>query len=346
MSGFANDVVNAIGVIVRQVMKSANYIAGVDGWAIFRNGDAEFNTGTFRGTISIGNPPNSGLTIGPTVPAELQTFYGAVPFQIDLFSPSCIIMYSNSNSYHYEIVGFSTVLGRPIHAVGMVDLTRATVTDQVMEISHEFFVPGSVGSSLIPGLWYKNSAQVNAQVGDPNGIVNTIHTWFNTTAQFGSNGKGDLKFNAVSIARGYSVFEAITGVFVTDGTANEQTSFTTANLYTFPNGRAFLVELVGRMSAVTAVNRCSYNIRKTNLAGTRLVAWPTINLDTTGTDIPVYVQGVFVNSSGADVTARLAVTMDPAVANVLHFDGAAAPVPSYIRVSDIGDTSKFSGVSV
>lgn len=343
--GFSNPVVGGVGTLVRAFIRSVNYVAGAAGWAIFRNGDAEFNAGTFRGTISIGNPPTSGLTIGPTVPAELQTFYGAAPFQIDLFSPSCIIMYANANSYHYEIVGFSTVLGRPLHAVGMVDLTRATVNDQVMEISHEFFIPGSVGSSLIPGLWYKNSALVNAQVGDPNGIVQMVQTWFNTTAQFGVNGKGDLKFNAISIGRGYTAFEAITGVFVSDGTANEQTAFTTANLYTFPNGRAFLVEFVSRMHAAV-VNRVGYSIRKTNLAGTKLIGWPTIIIDVTATEIPIYVQGVFVNTSGADVTARLAVTLDPVTANVVDLDGAAAPVPSYIRVTDIGDTSKFTGVSV
>lgn len=32
-------------------IKSSNYVAGVSGWALFNDGDAEFNNGTFRGTL-------------------------------------------------------------------------------------------------------------------------------------------------------------------------------------------------------------------------------------------------------------------------------------------------------
>jgi hypothetical protein len=41
--------------LVRTGMRSANYVAGVSGWRVARNGDVEFNDGVFRGDLLVGN---------------------------------------------------------------------------------------------------------------------------------------------------------------------------------------------------------------------------------------------------------------------------------------------------
>jgi hypothetical protein len=48
--GFQNPPVGAQGVITRPVFKSDNWVAGTSGWAIFKNGNAEFNAlgGSFQ----------------------------------------------------------------------------------------------------------------------------------------------------------------------------------------------------------------------------------------------------------------------------------------------------------
>jgi hypothetical protein len=48
--GFQNSPVGAQGIIARNVFKSENYVPGVSGWAIFKDGTAEFNTlgGSFQ----------------------------------------------------------------------------------------------------------------------------------------------------------------------------------------------------------------------------------------------------------------------------------------------------------
>lgn len=51
--GFANPVM-AGKFLVRQVMQSVNFVTGVSGWAISRNGSAQFNNVTIRGGIVIG----------------------------------------------------------------------------------------------------------------------------------------------------------------------------------------------------------------------------------------------------------------------------------------------------
>lgn len=111
MSGFTDSIVGGIGTLIRQYIRSPNYVPGASGWSINQDGSVEFNNGTFRGTIvidnaglallvydgapaagnlilaisaaagsdSFGNPYNAGLTIEndpsyPGEPGEILTF--------------------------------------------------------------------------------------------------------------------------------------------------------------------------------------------------------------------------------------------------------------------------------
>jgi len=66
MSGFANSIVGGIGTLIRQYIQSPNYVAGVSGWSIKKNGDVEFNSGTFRGTIIVSGTGPAILVYSPT----------------------------------------------------------------------------------------------------------------------------------------------------------------------------------------------------------------------------------------------------------------------------------------
>lgn len=70
MSGFSNPVSNAVGTLIRTVLKSLNYVANTTGWAIFKNGNADFATGSFRGTITVTGPNGAQIIIdtGATYP--------------------------------------------------------------------------------------------------------------------------------------------------------------------------------------------------------------------------------------------------------------------------------------
>lgn len=49
---FENSIVGLNGILIRQQIQSANYSPGVFGWIIQKNGNAEFNNVTFRGTLA------------------------------------------------------------------------------------------------------------------------------------------------------------------------------------------------------------------------------------------------------------------------------------------------------
>ena len=54
MTGFAHDIAGGQGILITIAERSPNYVPGVSGWAIFKNGTVEFNSGVFRGTVTAG----------------------------------------------------------------------------------------------------------------------------------------------------------------------------------------------------------------------------------------------------------------------------------------------------
>ena len=54
MSGFSNAVIGGAETLIRSAMKSVNYVLGLTGWRLTRDGDAEFNSAVIRGSVSAG----------------------------------------------------------------------------------------------------------------------------------------------------------------------------------------------------------------------------------------------------------------------------------------------------
>jgi hypothetical protein len=54
MSGFSNAVVGGAETLIRSAIKSVNYVLGLAGWRITRDGNAELNDATIRGTLLAG----------------------------------------------------------------------------------------------------------------------------------------------------------------------------------------------------------------------------------------------------------------------------------------------------
>lgn len=63
------------GSLIYPGLQSIDFVAGVSGWRIERDGDVEFNDGTFRGTLTIRNPTtHQGVVISPnSADIELHT---------------------------------------------------------------------------------------------------------------------------------------------------------------------------------------------------------------------------------------------------------------------------------
>jgi hypothetical protein len=65
---FEEPVLGGNNALVREEVKSPNYVAGVSGWDLGKNGDAEFNSIVVRGTVEADGASGSYIKIQPGTP--------------------------------------------------------------------------------------------------------------------------------------------------------------------------------------------------------------------------------------------------------------------------------------
>jgi hypothetical protein len=67
MTGFRNPVVGGQGALIRESIHSPNFIAGVQGWTINKDGSSEFSDSVVRGTVEVGPLAGSHIILDPDV---------------------------------------------------------------------------------------------------------------------------------------------------------------------------------------------------------------------------------------------------------------------------------------
>jgi hypothetical protein len=132
------------------IMKSQNYLAGSTGWAIKGNGDAEFNNGTFRGTLgavslaggtitggTISGTTITGGTIGATVAINGPTITGGT-IQTSSSSTNTVRM-DTTGLRLYDSGGNQTVnLSTSSGVATITGLFRSNFSGQRVEINSSF----------------------------------------------------------------------------------------------------------------------------------------------------------------------------------------------------------------
>lgn len=72
---FSNEVVGGNGVLVRNTLQSQNFVSGVSGWQVTKNGNAEFNNGTFRGQLTSGTNPGQHIILNSAATGDAVDVY-------------------------------------------------------------------------------------------------------------------------------------------------------------------------------------------------------------------------------------------------------------------------------
>jgi len=82
MAGFANSVVGGMGKLIRESIHSPNYVPGVSGWTINKDGSAEFSDVAIRGTVQSANystpaysPAGASLNVNPTFGSDTAGWF-------------------------------------------------------------------------------------------------------------------------------------------------------------------------------------------------------------------------------------------------------------------------------
>lgn len=310
MSGFSNPVVNAAGTLIRRLMKSDNYVAGVSGWQIERDGDAEFNTGTFRGTITITAVDGSKIVIDASAGSPVIRFFSD----------------DGTNDAFINAVGAVDVVdlglnsGRYTPSDGTERRGRLYFNDSgnrlefavVKESTQEIFGGYSLMTSNVGEVGYRN-----VPAGTPHNFVS-----------FGADG---MQINTIGWP--YRIDSAAASAAV----GAEATVLTTPSV-TFKNGRCYEVEWAGNCTTAVANNFLLSRIRQTNLAGAVKI-FHEQKLPDIGPQFYQYGKGFIKRTAGTDLTDTLVLTSQGSAGNI-QWTGAATDV-RYVNVRDAGKASDF-----
>lgn len=111
---FTNPITGGQGALVRPAIKSPNYVPGVSGWTINRDGSAEFNNVTVRGNIFIGPPGGSHIASA----TNINNQYG---------NPSSAFLFYSGNAAETApgAIGASVDNTTPVHLVLEMDSPKA-----------------------------------------------------------------------------------------------------------------------------------------------------------------------------------------------------------------------------
>lgn len=304
------------GTLIFPAIKSPNYVAGVSGWYIGRDGSIEANNITARGTLNVVGADNSFIK---------TEFVGGYP-RIAFKPPN-----TGFTNFDFDM------LTSPPYVLG-TRTQGATEGDCFTELSLIGGVlgggtaAGDAGMVLIQSSTYDTSAQVPtvkiastdiAASGNP--VVKFIveGDWYN---DYGSTGFG------TDMGRG-RIFN--TGMPASSGAIGAtETSVITFPSFTFKANRAYRAVVCGLFSLSVAGNRPIFKIRKTNTAGA-IIAQTGKSSQSTGQEDMDWNGEFWIG--GTDVTASLVYTaVGSGAFNVTVLSGSG------VTFYDIGPAADYS----
>lgn len=119
--GFANAVVGGI-TLVRAAIRSPNYVTGVSGWTINRDGSAEFQDMLIRGVFEAGgtgSSPHITMLASPNLPPPLDT-YQYLGIAARTIKSAIIFYATNGSPDNYFFAAFVDNVGAEIMLFGYV----------------------------------------------------------------------------------------------------------------------------------------------------------------------------------------------------------------------------------
>lgn len=185
---FVDPVANG-STLVRQAIRSPNYVAGVSGWAINRDGSVDFNNGTFRGTLNVGTGSVGGIIITGSGLSSTNYVPGVSGWHID-----------NAGSVEFNAGTFrgNVLIGTSPNQLSIQSGLTAALTTYYggggVTVANAMFQMNS-GTDYSYLVWGSTAAGVPfLAMGGVNGAGSVQEVWNNT----GPNPSGDTEFNLFS----------------------------------------------------------------------------------------------------------------------------------------------------
>lgn len=354
---FQDDVVGGV-TLIRPAIQSPNFVTGTTGWTINADGTAEFSDLTIRSsdgsnsTITIANGEieieNGASVVVTTISADGYKLYH--PVTGDLLAEATLsggsdslpgfIAYSQLAPDSYVYMGDNNIeFGDNSTSMALNPSLSSSGLGSGNDDNVSLFLTGGKinGSSTAPHLRLETAAS-----GSGNATI--------TADTIGGTGAcdllvtGDVYIDSVEQGRGLQDFTAITANAATITTT--ETVGITSGSVGFLTGRTYRATVRAWVQSSVTGDAIQTRLRKTNAAGQQLFdTFRTAVITGANTQSSVSYEAIFKNTSGATVTAALAVTYVRALGTGNVFMGANATNPSWIQIEDIGPAADYPSVN-
>lgn len=323
---FTNEIAGAQGAISRPQFKSPNYVAGVSGWALFRDGTSEFASGQFRGSVLIGTTPNPRVSITTTIPAPLANF------SPDFTFTAAIIQYFDGTQFYFDAVGTFNPGPFPVRVTGAYDTVKGVQLHQINQGPGSgqttFILGGSSTYNTQPLVWqYRNGNVALATSAD---LVISSATPSLSSSDF-THGRGTVAVQYYTGGTGATSAGA-TEAALPAWTSADDVRIKDGHFYSFHvRGGVFSsVNAFGELATIRV--RKTVNSTASQILGTvKLLVYS--NASVTGFDSTFYVK----NATGADIDITPGITVARAAGTGNHsLFGDATTFPLWIRIKDEG----------
>lgn len=250
--------------LIREAIESENYVTGVTGWTIRRDGTAEFLDAVFRGVVDINNTggdgTNPGLWIGPAshadFPPELLVLEGindAVYAQVNWF---------NADTFDATVL---TTESGTVERVWRVSVNRLSTVDKVT-IHQQVTISGGAAATCFVTLTHGSGDNGLRTDGSPA----VAHLFKFASVQIGrplgaAGDMGETPFTIDGISAGRGLHNKVSSLVNSAAIGAEAITLTLPST-TYYAGRAYRVEYRG-LTYGSVANNVLYQMRKTNLAG-------------------------------------------------------------------------------
>lgn len=322
-SGFDNPLTGGEGVLIYPRIKSEDFVPGVSGWSIERDGDAEFNNVVVRGDLMVYRNPSGTLlcsidengirfydTDGTTVVSEQDenglSVFDPSTMQTSLFGRGKILLQNE------DVPGHTLNVARISAQVTNSPASQPyTYIDSPSIDGGDYSAMYIMGEDLVGGAPRFELFGVAGPSGGSGGTFRLRRGLDFQTEDADSASPASFP-GLISVGRG--IRQQKTSNTSSSGIGTTETVILTGDPFIARVGRAYRVPLIGGWAGNTAGNRAEVRLRKTDAAGALLGTWLRTCQSVGGGD-PMAWPGTaiyFRNTGTSDVTFNPALTLQQA----------------------------------
>lgn len=294
------------GTIIYPALKSPNYVPGVAGWYLGRDGTLDVGSGTFRGSVVVSSPDGSQVAILAGMGGEID-FYHQTVVGVTQVSPGFI----KSNYTGTAAAGYSyIVINSPLDNTGGGNINRG-----------QLFIGGARSDGVpFPDFFTPRPLLEFSGDGEFHGgmVIDDFLCVGPNVSDMGQGVQGAVSSVASSTASGVEV------------------AVLSATGFVWKAGRVYSVEMSGGVSSSVAGTVADFRLKKTvaGVISTSYGEYYRTPITVASQVFPGNGKLYLQNATGADITTDFALTLQSATNTV--FASAAVGRPRQIIIRDEG----------